>query len=132
MAVTTHNGHAWLGRSHFGAHHVDDSAVWAVPAVQFDAILRTVHVQNIHLGFGLGSDVVANAMLIRWRGRSRVVNGGQAPVRATYLESSSFQLIESLGRSDFVQQLQINVQDGRRFSGFVPDQVALPDLFKKR
>ena len=59
-----------------------------------------------------------------------MVDGGNSAFRATDFQPTLLQPVESLGRSNLMDQMQINVQDCRG-AGLVGDDMALPDLFEK-
>ena len=54
MAVTADDRHAGLGSAEFGADHMHDAAMIAVPAVQLDAEFAAVLLEPGDLAFGLG------------------------------------------------------------------------------
>ena len=103
MTVAADDGHTRLGSAHLGSHHVDNATVGAVPAVQLDAVFGTVGMQHVDLCLRFRRMVVVNAVAIRGRRRSRMVDRCQATVRPAHLEPTAFQFIKSLGRGDFVQ-----------------------------
>jgi hypothetical protein len=100
--------------------------------VQFDAVFPAIHMQDVDLGLCLRRDIEILAIRIRRACRCGMIDGCKTAVGPAYPQFPAFQLIEGLWRGYFVQQLQVDIQDGGRFRGFVPDQVAPPDFLEKR
>src|SRR6202000_2799189 len=45
VAVTAHDRHAWLSRAELRTNHMNDAAIFAIPAMQFDTELEAVRFQ---------------------------------------------------------------------------------------
>ena len=61
-------------------------------------------------------------------GRNAVVGGGDRQIRTPDLQTALAQTLEGLRRSDFVHQVQIDVEQRGR-AGLLVDDVRVPDFF---
>ena len=111
---------------------------WTTPCasraqpVQLDAEVGGVAGQLVHLGLGLRvAEGPAAVGAARERGR-RVVHGGQRPVQPAHRQAALAQQREGLRAGHLVDQVEVDVEDGRRVGGLGPDQVGVPDLLEER
>jgi hypothetical protein len=58
-----------------------------------------------------------------------VIHSGEAKVRSAHAASRQAQAVKGLGRSDFVYQVEVNVEQGRLARGLA-DDVLVPDFFE--
>jgi hypothetical protein len=58
-----------------------------------------------------------------------VVNGGDGQIGTSEFQPSETQAFKSLGRGDFMHEMQIDVEQSAPV-GVLPDDVLLPKLFK--
>jgi hypothetical protein len=99
--------------------------------VQLDAVFGAVHMQQVDLRLGLLGGVVADTFSIRRAGGRRMVDGGQAAIAAAYFQPAPLQFIKRLRLGYLVQQLQVDIEYGRRFGRLLSHHVAPPDLFEQ-
>ncbi len=130
MAVAADDGEAGLGQAHFRPDDVDDAAVFSVIAEQAHAVAGGVALQGLDLGLGLGGDVGAIALRVGAQGRNRVIERGKGAVGTTYLQTAGFELRKGLGRGDLVDEVQVDIEDGRLIGAFRFDDVGIPHFFE--
>ena len=114
------------------ADDVDDPLPVGAERVQLDAEVGAVLLQRRDLQ---RRRVVEHRDLpvapARGGGR-RVIHGGHRPLGAPHLEAALAQPGEGLRRGDLVDQVQVDVEDGRRVGAGGAHQVGLPDLLEHR
>ncbi len=85
--------------------------------------------QRVYLSRG---DLVGDdEAVLRAGGGHVVVHGGDVAIRPAQLAASQAQAIEGLRRCDLVDEVEVDVEDGR-FAFRLGDDVLLPDLLKER
>ena len=82
-------------------------------------------------GGGLDGDGRAAEDLLRARGGG-VVHGGEGQLRPPHLQPPLAQHREGLRRGDLVNEMQVDVEDGRGVGGFRRHLVAAPHLLEQR
>ena len=128
MGIPAHDGHARLGRAQLRSHHVDDAALVGIEAVQRNAELAAVVAHGVDL-LARGRVLVRQGTVGVGRQRGRgVVERGKGALRAAHGKSARAQLVEGLRRGDFVHQMQVDVQHGRRVRGLGANAVRVPNL----
>ena len=126
VGVAADDGHARLGHSLFGADHMNDALAGVIQSVQGDAELLAVVNQGVDLLFGKG---VADGKSPSGGGHA-VVDGGQRQVGPAHRPSVQPEPVEGLGRGDLMNQVQVDVYQGR-FALDLPHQMAVPYLFEE-
>ena len=123
VAVTADDGHAGLREAQFRSDDVHDALVFGVNAVVRNAELFAVLIELRDL---VGRDGIED--------RQRAIGGGNAVIRGGHgqigpadFETAGAQAGKGLGRSDFVDQMQIDIEQGRG-ACFFPYEVRVPDL----
>jgi hypothetical protein len=125
MAVAANNGHARLCQAQLRPDHVHNPLLRRIhikePDTKFPAILLQGF--NLSRGNGVGDRGTArlgwNVVVYRGYGSQRLPD--PAPGRS--------QAIESLGRGNLMDEVQVNVKNRRPTAGF-GYQVGGPDLFE--
>jgi hypothetical protein len=122
-----------MRRAELGPHDVDDAAVAAREAAQLDTEVLAVllHLPHLLRGRRLADDLEVSQRRDGHRGR-RVIERREAAVRASYRQAFRTQQVERLRRRDLVQQVQVDVEDGRRVVRLRYDDVRGPDLLEQR
>jgi hypothetical protein len=109
MRVAAHDGHARLGDTQLGADDVDDPLVLVTAREQRDAELVAVLLQRLEL-------TARDRVLHRRRdrvGRDVVVGRGERAVGTTHRTVVEAKTVEGLGARHLVDQVQVNVDEGR-------------------
>jgi hypothetical protein len=128
VAVAADDGHAGLGDAELRADDVDDTLLAAADVEEFDAELLAVLAQRRDLP---GCDLIDDVEAFRQRSRDVVIDGGNAAVWAANFAAGESQSFEGLRRGHFVQQLEIDIEQGR-FALGLGDDVLLPYFFEER
>ena len=119
-----------LREAEFRSDDVHDAALIALEIEQLDAELGAVLLQLRDLLRGRFDRDRHAAEDLLGAGRTGVIDGGQRAIRPPHLEAALAQHRERLGRGDFVDQMQVDVQHRGRIGGLRHDLVLLPDLLK--
>jgi len=125
VAVAANHGHAGLGEALLGTDDVHHALVLAVHAVAGNAEVLAVLFELLEL---FGGNRVGDRQGTGGGGDA-VIGGGDGLSGAPHLQAALAQSLKRLGRSDFVHQVQVDVQQGRSARLFV-DNVSVPHLFK--
>jgi hypothetical protein len=125
VAVSTDDGHAGLGDAEFRADYVDNSLLWRIDIEEFDTEFNAITSQHFHL---LGGDLVEDRQ-VAGRSGNVMVDGRNRALRLPDLAAGGTQPIKRLRRSNFVNEVQIDV-DERRLVGGLADDVRVPKLFE--
>src|SRR5690606_8075264 len=132
VRVAADHGHARQGGALLRTDHVDDALTDVVHLELEDAEVITVLVQGLDLD---ARDLVGNgvqtALALCAGGRHVVVGGGDVGVDAPGLAASQAQALEGLGRSHFMEDVAVDV-DQRRTIVTALDLVHLPELVIQR
>ena len=111
MTVAAHDGLPRLSDAKLRTNHVDDTLLFAAEPVELYAELGAIRGE-------LGDLIVGFAIRRRReyprRCRNRMVCRSQRQVRASNTQAALSQLVESLGRGDFVDQVQIDKENRGR------------------
>ena len=126
MAVTADNGHARVCESEFWADDVHDALFGGVHVEQGDAEIAAVLLKSLDLLGGNGIGDRSSAGL----GRDVVVDGGDGAKGLAKSTAGCAKAIERLWRSDLVNKVQVDVQDGKP-TVRLANQMSSPDLFKQ-
>ena len=127
VAVAANDGHARLGNAELRADHMHDPLFGRLNIVEWNAELGAVGAQGIHL---FGRDRIFDDEPVG-RGGDVMVHRGDRPVRAAHGSSRQAKPFKRLRRSDFMQQMQIDIQQ-RRLAFRRHDHMRFPNLFKQR
>src|SRR5580704_13848395 len=126
VAVAADDCHPRLGQPQFRPDHV------------YDSLLRRVHIEKPYAKF-LAVDLQGCNLLCRNKIRNRraarlggniVVNGGHSPQGLPQFSPRNSQTIKSLRRRDFMDQMKIDVNNGRSSAGF-RHQMGVPYLLEE-
>ena len=126
VGVAADDGHPRLGRSLLGSDHMDDPLARIIQAVEGDPELPAIGDQGVDLALG---QRVPDGQSPSGGGHA-VVDGGQSQVRSAHRPSGQPEPIESLRRGDLVDEVQVDVEQGR-FALDLPHQMAVPYLFEQ-
>ncbi len=133
VTVAADDGHAGLGEAEFRADDVNNASVRAGHAVQGDAEFSGVGLHLLDLGGGQGvcNRCKAPTALVGVGrgGRDGVVHRGDGFLGAADFESTLAQAGKSLGRGDFMHEVQVDIEDGRGI-GLFGDNVGVPEFFE--
>ena len=124
VAVAADDGHAGLRESEFRADHVDDALPVAVHAEAANAEFGAVGFELVEL---FGGDLVDDGQRAI-RGGNAVVGGGDGEIGTADFEAALAQALEGLRRGDFVDQVQVDEQQGGS-AGLLVDYVRVPEFF---
>src|SRR5262249_24683879 len=124
MAVSAHHGHAGLRQAQLGSDHVHDALALSVDALVRDSEFAAVGFELLHLP---GGDRVHDGERAVRSGNA-VIGGGKREIRPAHLQTSLPQAFEVLRRSDFVDQVQVDIEE-RRGAGLLVDDVRIPEFF---
>ena len=127
MGVAAHDGHARLGQAQLRPDDMDDALARIADAVEGDPELATVRVQLLHLG---GRLLVEEWETAGGRGHG-MISGGDGPFGMPNGQPALAQPGECLRARDFVDEVEVNREDGRR-AGIIGDDVVIPDLLDER
>ena len=107
---------------------MDDALVGVLDVVELDAVLGAVFAQGLDLGVG---DLVDDVEAVGdGGGGDVVVDGGDVALGVAERAAGQAEAFEGLRAGDFVDQLEVDVEDGGLAGGFV-DDVLLPDFFEE-
>jgi hypothetical protein len=127
VRVAADDRHARAACSPSPADDVDDALVVAAHAVEGDLVLLAA--------LGQLRDQVLRQRVedadLRVVGRDDVVDGRDGAVGPADLEAAVPEPLERLGRGHLVDQVQVDVEDGRAV-GLRDDDVLVPDLLEER
>src|SRR5271156_810130 len=126
VAIAANDGHPRLRQPEFRPDHMHDSLIRRIHVKQPHPEFFTVGLERRNL---LGGNEIGNRSSARL-GRNIVVDRGHRPRRLAYVSSRYPQSIEGLGRSHFMHQMQIDIDD-RRPAFRLRYQMRIPDLFEK-
>src|ERR1019366_5062620 len=127
VRVAADDGHARLGDAQLGTDDVHDSLVARVYIVEFNSEFGAVLAQGFDLR---GRDLVDDVEPAFEGCGNVVVHGCDAAIGAAHLAVGEPEAFKCLGRSDLVQQLQVDV-DQRRLAFGGDNDVPFPYLFKQ-
>ena len=127
VAVAADDGHAGLRQAELRADDVDDALLRIVQVVQrmpnSRQLLRSVSICCLEIGSAIGRRAV---------GRGHVVVGrGDGQFRPADFAAGQPQAFERLRAGDFVDQVQIDVED-RLLARLGMDDVVVPDFLEHR
>jgi hypothetical protein len=127
MGVTANDGHPGLGQSQFRTDYMDNSLIDAVQIIQPHAKFVAVPAQCLNL---LSRNRIGNRQqsIGRWH---IVVLGCYRQFRASNPSSGDSQSLKGLGTGDFMDQVQVNVEQGLSTRLFM-NEVVLPDFLEHR
>ena len=133
VRVAADDRRARLRRAELGPHDVHDAAVAAREAAQLDAEILAValHLPHLLRGRRLADDLEILQRL-DGHGRRRVIERREAAIGAAHGQALRAQQVERLRRRDLVQQVQVDVEDGRRVVRLGHDDVRGPNLLEQR
>ncbi len=131
VTVAANDGEARLGQAHFRADDVDDAAVFGIVAEEADAVLRGILFKGMNLNLRLFGDIRAIALRVRAQGRNRVIERREGSVGAAHFQAARIQFGKRLGRGDFVDEVQVDIEHGRLVGGFGFHDVGVPHFFKQ-
>ena len=127
VAVAAHDRRARLGQPLLRPYDVHDPLLGAMQVVERHPKLFAVRGQRLHL---LRRDGVRDGQGLIGRG-DVVVHRGERLVRPPHLTACETEPLESLGRSHFVDEVEVNIEN-RRLARAGADDVAIPDLVDHR
>ncbi len=131
VAVAADDRHARLRAAELRADHVHDAAPRIAEAEQLDAVHAGVALERRDLRRGgLVADRDA-ADELRGIRRGRVVERAERPAGPAHGQAARLERREGLRRRDFVDEVQVHVEDRRRLGRFRHDLVGLPDLLEQ-
>ena len=87
MAVAANDGHAGLRRAQLWAHHMDNAAMFTLPAMGFNTVSFGICQQRFDLRLRLRRHIGPRAIGINF-GRRRMINRRQRAVRTAHLKAS--------------------------------------------
>ena len=125
MTVTAHDRHTWLSISKLWTNDVNYPLVCVVEIIESDAELFAVSPQGVYLLLG---DGVRNWQMAIGSGHVVVWRGDRSAWLTDFAPRQS-QAFEGLRAGYFVNEMQINVQNGL-FVGFGEHDVLVPDFVK--
>src|SRR4029079_7819490 len=110
-----------------GPDHVHDAALAAFESAQLDTEVLAVllHLPDLLRGSRLAHDLEVLDALHRHR-RRRMIERREAAVGAAHLDAARAEEVERLRARDLVNQMQIDVQHGRRVVGLGRDDGLRP------
>jgi hypothetical protein len=123
VAVAADDGRAWLGDAQLGADDVDDPLPLRPQGVQLDPELLAVGLELADLRRRLRVENRDTTVGAARRGRRRVIHGGHRPLGPAHQQLALAQPAERLRRRHLVNQVQVDVEDGRGVGGGGPDDV---------
>ena len=126
VAVPADDGFARLGQAHFRPDDMHDAAPRIAQAEQLDAMFLRVGDQPLHLLFRLRGGIGQLSIRTGFQRRRAVIERGLGQVRAAHGKAALFQHRKGLRAGDFMDQVQIDIQDSGRVGGFRHHDVALP------
>ena len=127
VAIAADDGHARLGEAKLGADDMHDALLRIGQVVHANAELAAIVPKRVDLLFGNG---VGNRQPAIGR-RNIMVGDGDRQFGPADLAACQPQTFKGLGAGDFVNQVQVDVQQ-RLLSGFGMHEVCIPDLFEHR
>ncbi len=115
VAVAADDGHAGQGEALLGADDVDDALPVIELIVIFDAEMRGVVGERLHLDrrFRVGD------ALRTVGGRHIVIDHGQRPLRRMHRAAGEAQTLKGLRRRHFMDKMPVNVEEGGAVFGLV-------------
>ena len=125
VAVAADDRHSGLRQAELRADHVDDSLPAAARREERHAELCAVLAQGIELRLG---ERIRHRPLL---GRDVVIHRRERQIRPPDLPAGEPKAVESLGRGDLVDQVQIDEEDGRLALG-LGHEMPLPDALEQR
>ena len=127
VGVSADDGHAGLGEAELGADDVDDALVGGLDIVEFDTEVVTIAAEGVDL---FGGDLVGDEQAVLDAGCGDVVvDGGDGAIGAADFAIGEAEAFEGLGAGDLVDEVEVDVEDGRLVGGF-GDEVLVPDFFE--
>ena len=128
VRVAADDGHAGFGGAEFGADHVDDALRAILHVEELDAEVGAVLAERVDLRV---SDLVSDdEAVLHAGGGDVVVYRRNMMFRMAELATGDAQAFEGLRAGDFVDELQVDVEDGGLACG-LGDDVLLPDFFEE-
>ncbi len=124
MAVAADHRHAWLRQAQLRPDHMDHALPVAANAETAKAEFGAVGFQLREL---FGGDLVDDGQRAVG-GRYAVIGRGNGEIGTPDLQPALAQALKSLRRSDFMNQVQIDVEQ-RRSAGMFVDYVRVPEFF---
>src|SRR5437879_4947832 len=127
VAVAANNGLAGLRDAQFRADDVHDALILAVHVKEADAGFAAVFLQRIELELGV---VIENGQRAV-RGGDGMVHHGKGEIGAADFAAFGEKSGESLGRSAFMDEVAVNIDDGG-LAGLLVNDVGVPDFLIER
>ena len=132
VAVTTHNRHAGMRRTQFRPDHVHDATCITLQIQQVDAEGLAVPAKCLDLRARSPIQDRQTTWPVTGQCRHRMVNRRQRPVRTPQRQPTPAQHLERLRRRHLVNEMQVDVQHGRRRIRLRCHHMRIPDLVEKR
>ena len=126
VRVAADNRHARLGEAEFRPDYVHNALLARVDVVELDAEVGAVLAQRGDLR---GGDLIDDIQPALDRRRHVVVDGRDGAIGTAHLAARQAQPFKRLRRRDFVDQLQVDVEQ-RGFALRLDHHVLLPDFFE--
>src|SRR5882762_9702432 len=127
VAIAADKGLAGLRDAELGADDVHNALILAVHVEEADAGLSAVFLQGIKLELGIVIEDGQRPVC----GRDGMVHHRKSKIGAADLAAFGTKTGESLGRSAFVYEVAVNV-DNRRLAGIFANDVGVPDFLVQR
>jgi hypothetical protein len=127
MAVAANNRLAGLRDAKFRANDVHDALVFAVHVKEADAGFAAVLLKGIELELGVVIEDGQRAV----GGGDGMVHHGKSEIGAADFATFGAETGEGLGRGAFMDEVAINIYDGR-LAGLLVNNVGVPDFLIER
>ena len=124
VAIAADDGQAGLGDAELGTDDVDDALVAAGHVKERDAVAGAILRQR----FDLQARVLVHDGQMAILGGDGMVHHREGEIGAAHLAAGGFQAGKGLRGGDFVNQVAVNVDEGRLARGFA-HHVRVPDFF---
>ena len=131
VAVAADDGHARLGQAQFGCHHMHDAAIRVVEIKQFDGVALAVAAQGVDLEPGLLVGEPWCRAAFAWDGRSRVIKRRAGAFGPTHAKAARIEFRKGLWRGDFVDQVQVDVEQRGRVIAFGDNGMRVPQFVEQ-
>ncbi len=126
VAVAANNRLPGLRNAQLRANDMHDALILAVHVEQANAGFAAIVFQRVELGFGILIDNRQKTVF----SRNRMIHHRESKIRAANFAALPAQAGKRLRRGAFVNQMPVNIQQGR-FALLFIHQVAIPDLLVK-
>src|SRR6266436_4472334 len=127
VAIAADKGLAGLSDAEFRANDVHDALILAIHVEEANAGLAAVFLEGVKLELGIVIEDRQRAV----RGGDGMVHHREREIGAADLAAFVAETGESLGRSAFVYEVAVNV-DNRRLAGIFANDVRVPDFLVER